>query len=140
MNKSQRARSWCFTLNNYTQKDIDTLTHENFKLETNKFCFQEEKGENGTIHLQGVISYKDAKSFTNMKKLLPLAHWEQCRNLKRSLRYCSKDTTRNGKIYTHNYIPASELHQFTEENINKWLLEGMLEDMDKNPIDYNLEV
>ncbi len=138
MNSSCRSRSWCFTLNNYTIDNINTLTHPDFILIVNKFCFQEEIGKNENKHLQGVINFKSARHFETMKKLLPKAHWEQCRNLKRSLMYCSKEETRNGKIYTHNYQPESSEKTPSSEEIYKYLLAAALKDLKENPVNSNI--
>ncbi len=91
-----RARNWCFTLNNYTKEDIKSLQSDSYQ-----YLFQEEKGENGTQHLQGVIFFKNARSFGCMKKLHNKAHWEVCINKPASIRYCSKEDTRNGDIYSN---------------------------------------
>ncbi len=134
MNKSHRARSWVFTLNNYTIEDINTLTHPDFKTYVNKFCFQEEIGENENKHLQGVINFKNPRHFDKMKELLPKAHWEQCRNLKRSLVYCSKEDTRNGEIFVHNYQAKSHI-KIDDLARNEELLRQMLQHLKDNPID-----
>ncbi len=123
-----KTRNWCFTLNNYTKKDIDTIYDEKLKLNLKQFCFQEEKGENETPHLQGTLAYKNAISFNTMKKLLPTAHWERCKNLKKSLTYCSKAETRIGKTYTHNYTIFNEGRELTYEDVNKYVMEQHLAD------------
>lgn len=90
----QRKRHWCFTVNNYTNDDIAQIHKEKELLSCKSYCFQEEKGESGTPHLQGVISYKNAKTLSMMRKILPKAHWEVCRNVVASYAYCSKKDTR----------------------------------------------
>ncbi len=125
--KPRRVRSWCFTLNNYTRREIATINTLKIDNSINKFCFQEEKGENQIPHLQGVINWKNATSFRHVKRLLPRAHWEQCRSLTASLRYCSKTETRVGKIYYHNYRPDDTGITMTEVDImedigRQWLL------------------
>ena len=105
----QKTRNWFFTLNNYTKKDIGTIFDEKLKLNLKQFCFQEEIGKNGTPHLQGVLAYSNAISFSSRKKLLPRANWSPCKNLKRALAYCCKEDTRNGKTWTYNYeIPMTD--------------------------------
>lgn len=94
-----RARSWCFTVNNHTEGDVTQLTH--YFRDANKYAMQEEEGDNGTPHLQGVVSFKSARSFDKLKELCPKAHWEQCRDLKRSIAYCTKADTRKGQQWTH---------------------------------------
>ena len=48
--RSTRSRSWFFTLNNFDQADVSFFTDT---LDTEKYAFQHEVGENGTHHLQG---------------------------------------------------------------------------------------
>ncbi len=104
----QRGRSWCFTWNNYTAENIAQLTLTFCILGNNKYVFQEEVGKNNTKHLQGVVTFKNAISFRSLKKISEKIHWEKCNNLKASIRYCSKEETRAGKIYQHG-IKQSEL-------------------------------
>lgn len=95
----KRQRSWFFTLNNYKKEDIHNYTQI---LSNSEYIFQEEKGKNGTPHLQGCIRFKNGKSFSAVKKLLGnKPHIEPCRNWKHSKMYCCKEDTRNGAIYTN---------------------------------------
>lgn len=89
-----KGRNWAFTLNNYKEVDINRLTSFG-----GEYVFQEETGENGTPHLQGLLIYKNAVSFNSVKKLIPRAHIEKCKNKNASIRYCSKEDTRTGNIY-----------------------------------------
>lgn len=128
----KRKRNWCFTLNNYTEKEIAQIHREMFNLNCKQFCFQEEKGENGIPHLQGTIAYKDARAFNVMKKILPKAHWEECRNLKASLAYCSKEDSRIGKTYTHNY---NIIKIMTDEEFSNWEKKDMENEIEKTLLD-----
>ncbi len=131
MNHSKRARSWCFTLNNYSESEINTLTQLKNDLSINIFCFQEEIGKNNTPHLQGVLNFKNAKSFEYIKKINSRAHWEQCRSLKQSLKYCCKEDTRSGKVYVHNYTPQSNHNDvYNKEEILSHILSSCEEDIE----------
>lgn len=88
-----KSRHFCFTINNYTQTDIDTV-----KTFFDKYTFQEEQGS--TKHLQGVGSFNNARSWNLVKKTLPKAHIEVCRNLKASIEYCSKSDTKIGQCWS----------------------------------------
>ncbi len=105
-----RARTWCFTLNNYTDEDRVSLSHNKWDdLEISKLVFQEEiGGEKNTKHLQGVVQFKNQVSFTTLKEFHNKIRWSKCKNLQASIKYCSKQDTRNGEIYTHG-------------NVEKWL-------------------
>lgn len=50
-----------------------------------------EKGKKGTSHLQGVVSFKSAKSFSRMKGMIPNVHWEAVINLQAAYSYCKKE-------------------------------------------------
>lgn len=91
-----KSRAYCFTLNNYTEDDIKNI--QTFRCE---YTFQEETGENGTPHLQGMLYFKNPISFKSIKTLLPRAHIEICKNKIASMQYCSKEDTRTGNLYTN---------------------------------------
>lgn len=59
-----------------------------------KYTFQTEMGENETIHFQGVLSAKNAIRFDTVKNVLERAHLEVCKDLNKSIKYCSKKDTR----------------------------------------------
>lgn len=94
--ETRRSRNWFFTLNNYTEDDIKHL--EDIDAE---YVFQKEKGENGTPHLQGIIMYANPRTLKSMKKINRRIHWEPSRDKKASIKYCIKDDTRDGEIYTN---------------------------------------
>lgn len=86
-NPRVRARNWQITINNPTFDDDTTVRgFENF-------IFQYEMGDNGTIHIQGMIGSKNATSFNTIKKLLPRAHIEIAKNVNALLDYCKKSDT-----------------------------------------------
>lgn len=90
-----RSRAWCFTLNNPLEDDLAQLT-QIFDADDAKYVCQTETGEEGTVHLQGVVYYKNARAFNSMKQIDNRIHWERCRDLKKSIKYCSKWETRTG--------------------------------------------
>ncbi len=97
--KDTRARRWVFTLNNYTKKDIDTLNTA-FQAWKCSYVYQEEIGEAETPHLQGCFSFRNAKKFSTIKKVLSdRIHLEKCKSWKQSIAYCHKEDTKNGEIY-----------------------------------------
>lgn len=102
--KRERRRKWCFTLNNYTVFEIMHLEKELNKHCSN-FVFQEEKGIEGTEHLQGCFILIKSKELSWLKNNINnRAHFEKMNNEKASFEYCSKEETRNGKIYRKNKI------------------------------------
>lgn len=108
---------WFFTLNNYTYDNIINL-HEKFQVLTEWFIFQEEIGESGTEHLQGTIKLKSkGRPF----ELFPdiQIHWEKTNSVKNAIEYCSKEKSRNGKIYTNLMLPKP-LKLLDEASLYPW--------------------
>lgn len=105
-NGNTKFRNYCFTFNNYEKIDIDKLL---IFFGTNKFIFQEEIGENGTKHLQGVIMWKSARYFNSILKYDKRIHWEKCKRVKESIEYCSKSESRAGNIYKNDVYIKSPL-------------------------------
>lgn len=110
-----QALNWCFTYNNYKIEEIEILSNK-FNEICKRYCFQQEVGENGTHHLQGVISLYTKSRWTEFK-LPKEIHWEVCKNVEKSYKYCSKEQTRFGKIFTKGYNPIEILHA---DNFYDW--------------------
>jgi len=92
-----RNRNWCFTLHDYTADDIILLQQSSYQ-----YVFQEEKAPTtGALHLQGLLIFKNAVSFSTVKAICARCHWEPCKNLIASKQYCSKEESRIGNIYTN---------------------------------------
>lgn len=85
-----RLRNICFTINNWSPEDHDSL----LKLSYKYIVIGEEVGESGTPHLQGYIEFKNPINFNTLKKKLPRAHMEKrCGTAKQASDYCKKDGT-----------------------------------------------
>lgn len=87
---SQRIINFCFTLNNYTDEDIEKLN----KFEYYSYLiYGKEKGENETPHLQGYCELSQQLSFKSLKKLLGHKyHIEKRRgSQQQAIVYCQKD-------------------------------------------------
>ncbi len=127
--RRQRARAWCFTINGHTTEDIDTLTHPNSKIL--KYIFQEEIGKSGNEHLQGVVYLKNACGLGTMKSIHPRAHWEPSRNWQASKNYCTKQDSKNGKVWRKGCrenrikekIPDKEILKSMKSQLVKRVLE-----------------
>lgn len=89
-NLRPRSRSWCFTLNNYTEKNLSQCL-EYFRAKKFTFIIGKEVGESGTPHLQGYLRNKNQISFSTLQKALPGAHLEAALGDQESnYIYCSK--------------------------------------------------
>lgn len=97
----KKYRSWCFTINNHTTKIWNSLTQLENNIKINKIIFQEETGSNKNLHIQGVVQFENQIQFNTLKELYPTAHWENCKSIKASIKYCSKNKTRTGKQYSY---------------------------------------
>lgn len=99
---STRVRCWAFTLNNYSMEEVDGILKSGVD-----YVMQEEVGKKGTPHIQGVLRWKNAIRFGTVKKFLPKAHIEPCKNWVASIQYCSKIESRSGKMWS-NVIDVDE--------------------------------
>lgn len=100
--EKQRSRSWCFTINNYTQNDVDLLN----QVQCQYIVYGYEIGEAGTPHLQGFIYFADAKTLTTIKKKIHnTAHFEITKGtpLQASV-YCKKD----GRFEERGELPQTQ--------------------------------
>lgn len=87
----QRGKNWCFTLNNFTLEDLAQVYQA--RLSCTYLVVGQEKGESGTPHLQGYISFETRKTLTAVKQLLSTrAHLEVARGKADQNRtYCIKE-------------------------------------------------
>lgn len=95
------SKKWVFTYNNYNSS-IRSELNELFTEICEKFMFQEEKGENGTPHLQGFCIFKNKIRPLSLK-LDKSIHWEKMKGtVEQSIAYCSKSQTKKWRIvYKH---------------------------------------
>lgn len=93
-----RARNYCFTINNPTEEELPTNWTDEW-IETNQIRYivgQMERGESGTIHLQGYVQFKSPVGMKTAKsKVGKRAHMEMSRGSPDEARgYCMKEDTR----------------------------------------------
>lgn len=110
------AISWCFTLNNYTEENINEL----LTLGSKVLVFQEEIGEEKTPHLQGFIQFKTKTRFSALKKINDKIHWEKAKSIKHALEYARKDETRNGRRWEIGIPKKVSLKLIDEKNLFPW--------------------
>ncbi len=83
-----RARQFCFTWNNWTEKTIVALE----ELQCKYLLYGKEVATTGTKHLQGCVVYKDPCTESAARKRMKGAHVEICKgNLEQNETYCKKD-------------------------------------------------
>lgn len=83
-------RSWCFTLNNYTDEDIANISDW---ADVKRCVVGREVGESGTPHLQGWVVFAKPRRLGSCRKLPSgdKMHWEKTRSDQAAEKYCSKD-------------------------------------------------
>jgi hypothetical protein len=84
-----RARHWCFTLNNYTEDDIQKIMSN--EGEVDYLIFGKEVGASGTPHLQGFVSFRNRVRRNTAIQKIGQAHFSVARNLDQAIEYCKKD-------------------------------------------------
>lgn len=83
-----QSKRWCYTLNNYTEDDIENIAKWNVKY---SIYGKEICPSTGTLHLQGFVIFNSAYRFSAVKKLLSTAHWESTKgSSKQASDYCQK--------------------------------------------------
>lgn len=83
-----RHRSWCFTLNNYSEEERSAVLA---LPGVSYLIIGREVGENGTPHLQGVVKWRYPLGFAACCVRLPRAHVEVVRSLQHAIDYCMKE-------------------------------------------------
>jgi hypothetical protein len=122
-----KSRSWCFTLNNYTDQEYEYVK----SIESVYIIVGKEVGEGGTPHLQGFIYFSNPKTLAFVKGKIPRAHLEIAKgDVESNVTYCSKD----GDIFESGVRPISqkrkgELEIARFDDAKKAAIEGRLDDI-----------
>lgn len=87
---TDKYRNWCFTVNNYTDNDVNAM--ESVASTARYLVYGKEVSESGTPHLQGFVMFPNQRKATALHKLFPSpTHWTVARDLVASATYCRKD-------------------------------------------------
>lgn len=91
--RDSAAKDWVYTFNNPTERDSWV---ERVNQHSNYHVCQLERGEQGTIHLQGFVQFIDKKRLSTLQTLFGRAvHWEKRKGSPfQCIEYCTKDDTR----------------------------------------------
>ena len=108
-----RSRKWCYTLNNYTEAELDLVK----AVECVYHVVGEEVGERGTPHLQGFVYFRCQKTMSAVKKILSArCHLERTKGtFAENKKYCEKD----GKSWEKGELPADPAVKGLKEK-EKW--------------------
>lgn len=87
---TQRSRAFCWTLNNYTQDEIELIS---LCLPCVYCCYGKEISESGTPHLQGFVYFKSARTLSSAIRIFPnRTHVEIMQGtIEQAIVYCKKD-------------------------------------------------
>lgn len=88
-----RAKHWCFTLNNPTAAEEARLTNLVSRDDLVYLVYGRERGENGTFHFQGFISFHTRKTLSTVKGCISdRLHLEVKRGtITQAIEYCKKE-------------------------------------------------
>lgn len=90
---TNKHRSFIFTENN-PERGLLALREYVASLGVKSFTGQEEKGDQGTVHHQFCIQFRNPRSFQAVKSAFPRAHIEASHDFVAASEYCSKEDTR----------------------------------------------
>lgn len=102
-----------------------------------RYVFQEERGANGTPHLQGYLHYKNQVARSTISQWNPRLHLEPARSIVQSVAYCSDATKRHGRIWSKHYQVRDDLHLLDRADFFGWqeeLFTELLGDPDERRI------
>jgi len=112
-----QSKRWCFTLNNYVEKEIEQLK----LVDCLYLVLGYEVGPtNGIKHIQGFLTFKKPYRLAALKKINDRAHWEAAKGTSlEASNYCKKD----GDFYEIGTPPTPGKRTDLEE-VAKLLKEG----------------
>lgn len=104
-------RNCCFTLNNYTASEVESIKN----WEAKYIIFGYEKGESGTPHIQGYVEWKNARKLSTLKNLNDRIHWEARKGSAfQASEYCKKEGNIWEKGIMSNQGKRSDLDSVVE--------------------------
>lgn len=111
-----KAKNWRFTLNNYTEEEIDAIVPV-FNEKCIKWLFEEEVGEKGTPHLQGFIMLKEKMRPTELKLTKRISWHIMSKSEKENITYCTKDRQKGipGRVWKSSNINIPRPLKIIEE-------------------------
>lgn len=110
MAKNEVSCNWCFTVNNYSPEDEQSIQ----QIDCKYIVYGREVGESGTPHLQGTIVFEKNKTFKTVCKLIK-GHISVTRDVQASINYCKKD----GDVFEKGVAPLTQKGKGEKEKI-RW--------------------
>lgn len=117
---NSRSQHWVFTINNYTQDDVDHLIFHT-EPQSQYLVFGREVGESGTPHLQGFCSFKERKRFASVQVAIgPRAYVATARGSPaQASEYCKKE----GDYEEFGDCPSPQGKRSDWERFREWVVE-----------------
>lgn len=123
MQRNTQSKYWCWTLNNYTADEEESIRTLRNNSQVSYIVYGRERGENGTPHLQGYIEFNTRKRFTTVKRLISnRIHLEKRRGTSdEAADYSKKD----GDFFEHGIISVTNPGKRTDlDDVVECIKEG----------------
>lgn len=102
MEQNKKHRAYCFTLNNWTNEEFESIKNIKYKY---IILGDELSPTTNTRHIQGYICFSNPISFSSIKKKIPRAHIEvSAGTAEQNRTYCSKENT----LFEDGEIPKKQ--------------------------------
>lgn len=101
---NDQHNTWSFTWNNYELNRVKDLHYNKLRSKAAWWIMQQEKGAQGTPHMQGAIRFKKKVSLNYLKQVLPHAHWDKIES-DEQIDYCNKLETLDGDQFRYGQVP-----------------------------------
>ncbi len=116
-------RRWTWTLNNYTQTELEHIHSIRVDRLVRYLVYQCERGESGTPHIQGYIEFSGTTRFSRVKRILgERVHQEESLGSGWENKvYCSKEDGRTSGPWERGEVPNCESGQGTRNDIRSFV-------------------
>lgn len=109
-----RAKNWCLTWNNYDEVSMQKCFDD---LICAYLVFGREISESGTEHIQGYVSFLERKTLSQVRQLIPTAHWEVMRGTPtQASQYCKKEKN----FLEKGEMPLAQTEKGHSASLEQW--------------------